>query len=106
MTRNVLYATLEKKGIPIKFDEARKVHVVDKEPDDAQKSFNIIVGNQKSNLDRNSILEQLKLKNILVTSCKVPHTKKKEEEVKEIEEEVETNIKEAIILDEETELKK
>ena len=74
MTRNVLYATLEKKGIPIKFDEARKIQHVETDEEDA-KSFNIIVGNQKSNLDRNSILEQLKEKNILVTSCKVPDKK-------------------------------
>ena len=96
MSRNVLYATLEKKGIPIKFDEARKIPG---EEIPAKSSLQI---SQKSNVDRNSILERLKLNKVLVTSCKVPDKKIIEEEAEaEEEEEEDLGKKEVITLKEE-----
>jgi len=98
MIRNVLYATLEKKGIPIKFDEARKI-AGDDDNDIPRKTLQI---SQKSNLDRNSILERLKQNNRLVTYCKVPD-KNVEEASIETEEDTEKEMgkKESILLLEE-----
>jgi len=78
---NDLYATLEKKVTPIKFDESRKIPGGDNPA--AVKSLQI---NQKSNLDRNSILERLKLNNVMVTSCKIPDKKEVNPVVEEEEE--------------------
>ena len=103
MIRNDLYATLEKKVIPIKFDESRKIPGANP----VVKSLPI---NQKSNLDRNSILERLKMNNVLVTSCKIPDKKEDptktevvEEDVEEQEQEQEQEKKEVIVLEEEEE---
>ena len=86
---NDLYATLKTRAIPLKYEEVHNVYVEETDKENALKPLNeIVIDYQKmdsSRMDRNSILEQLRKKKVLVTICETEDDKKKfKPDVKEL----------------------
>jgi predicted NAD-dependent protein-ADP-ribosyltransferase YbiA (DUF1768 family) len=84
-TRNMnsLYATLKTKYIPLKYDDVHNIIPLDEDaPESKLKPLDeIMVDYQKmdsaKNMDRNSILEQLRKKRVLITICETEEDKSK-----------------------------
>lgn len=78
---NDLYATLKTRAIPLKYEEVHEVYVEENDKENALKPLNeIVIDYQKmdsSKMDRNSILEQLRKKKVLVTICETEDERKR-----------------------------